>query len=300
VGDVDSILEHGRQKFSEAGLIANSADRAWVGLAAELRAHAPGEIPPILPTQTEITLTMTGDGEGVVRRNGDGRLQETPVLPGMLWLCPAGVYEDRISISRPIDRVGHVYLAPGLFAELSLERSGPVAPQSVGYLAGLNDPLVEHIVRAILAELELETAGGRLLVETLARGLVAKLAHDYGTATDEARDVGRLDGRRLERVVAFIADEIEGDLSIARLADVACLSRFHFARAFKSATGQSPHRYVARQRFSHAKQLLLGSDRSLIDIALACGFSSHTSFSRAFARQSGLSPATYRRQRRQR
>lgn len=292
------MLDHGQRKFPRAALAASSTGRGWQGISAELRSHPAGELPPIMPAQMEVTLTLSGDGTGVVRRNGNGSRQETAVAPGTLWLCPIGVYEDAISMSKPIAEVAHVYIPASRFTDLSAESAGAhIGPESIGYLAGIKDVLVEQMIRAIVREMRTETAGGRLLVETLALSLVATLAHSYSEGTSVAlpeRNRAVIDGPRLRRVLDFIADEIESDLSVKRLADVACLSRFHFARAFKGAMGVSPSFYVSHRRLRHAKALLLDSKRPLSDIAEACGFSSQGNFTRAFKRSVGVSPSHYR------
>ena len=77
----------------------------------------------------------------------------------------------------------------------------------------------------------------------------------------------RLDRRRLQRVLEFIEAHIEDDLNVATLASTACLSPLHFARVFKTATGESPHQYVSARRLEHAKALLTQTDRTLVDIS---------------------------------
>ena len=59
-------------------------------------------------------------------------------------------------------------------------------------------------------------------------------------------------------------------------------SRLCSSRSFKAATGSAPHEYVSRQRLDLAKRQLLTSDRLLVDIAYATGFSSQANFNRAF------------------
>ena len=93
----------------------------------------------------------------------------------------------------------------------------------------------------------------------------------------------------------YIEANLEGDLALEHLASVACLSRFHFARAFKAAVGRSPHRYVSARRLEHAKALLARDDRPLVDIALALNFSCQANFTRAFAQATGQTPGRYRR-----
>jgi len=95
-------------------------------------------------------------------------------------------------------------------------------------------------------------------------------------------------------VLDFIEANLEGDLTVSQLASVACLIQFHFARAFKAAVGQSPHRRVSAKRLVRAKELLFDADRALADIALALRFSCQANFTRAFRQATGQTPAQYR------
>jgi AraC family transcriptional regulator len=111
---------------------------------------------------------------------------------------------------------------------------------------------------------------------------------------DRTASTEGLDRRRLFRVLDYIEENLDGDLTIDRMASIACLSKYHFARAFKQAVGQSPHRYVSAQRLEYAKALLVQSDWSLADIALALRFSCQASFTRAFGQATGQTPGRYR------
>ena len=84
-------------------------------------------------------------------------------------------------------------------------------------------------------------------------------------------------------------------MTLARLAAVACLSRFHFSRAFKAAVGRSPHHYVSAKRLELAQQLLEKGDQPLAHIALTLKFSCQANFTRAFHEATGQTPAQYRR-----
>lgn len=294
-----SLHEHGARKFPDAALLASSEGRGWSGVAAEVRYHPAAELPPIMPAQVEITMTLSGNGDGVVRRSGNGRRQETAVRPGVIWLCPSSVYEDAISISRPIESAAHIYLSDTLFAQISKEsRSSAIRSDSIDYLAGLDDPIAAALIAAIVAEAKEETASGRLLVEALSLRLAARLATAYGTSGARlTRMTGGIDQARLRRVLDYIDANVEEDLSIEALARVACLSAFHFARAFKVAFGVPPHRYVAERRFRHATQLLQTTHLSLAEISDACRFSSQANFTRAFVRTTGITPGSFRRRR---
>ena len=96
--------------------------------------------------------------------------------------------------------------------------------------------------------------------------------------------------RRLSRVLDYVEANLEGDLTLDHLASIACLSRFHFARAFKAATGYSPHQYVSAKRLERAKAFLIRGDHSLVDIALTLNFSCQANFTRAFRQVTGQTP----------
>jgi AraC family transcriptional regulator len=90
---------------------------------------------------------------------------------------------------------------------------------------------------------------------------------------------------------AHLAD----DLALADLAALANLSRYHFLRAFSASTGLTPHRFFTRLRMQAAEGLLRGTDHSVVQVALACGYRSAGRFAAAFRREYGSSPGEYRR-----
>jgi AraC family transcriptional regulator len=294
----DAVYEHGAAKFPGAGLLMTSAERAWTGIAAEVRSHPAGELPPFTSSQLELTLALRGASPARVLRRGDGVQQDTVVRPRTLWLCPIGVSEDEVRITGPLPEILHVYLPAHLLGAVSEDRGGAaLSNDAINYTAGFEDDLLRQMAYAILQELQAESAGGKLLVEALALAMAARLANAHSSAPVEIsrNTAGRLDGARLKRVLDYIADHDDEDLTVADLAAVACLSRFHFARAFREATGATPHRYVSARRLERAKLLLVQTGASLAQIALSCSFSSQANFTRAFRRATGLTPGEYRR-----
>jgi AraC family transcriptional regulator len=161
---------------------------------------------------------------------------------------------------------------------------------SLRYEGGFQDPPLLEIASALVAQLQNQTSAGRLAAETLACSLAARLVQRHSLRTTP----GGLDRRRLSRVLDYIEANLEGDLTLDNLASIACLSRFHFARAFKAATRQSPHRYVSAKRLQRAKALLMLGDQSLVDIALSLNFSCQANFTRAFRQVTGQTPSRFR------
>jgi AraC family transcriptional regulator len=142
-------------------------------------------------------------------------------------------------------------------------------------------------------------AGGGLSdieASTLAHRLVAHMVRTYAEGGADASDppVGGLDRRTVERVTEYVDADLTATITLDRLADVAALSPFHFARAFKATTGLAPHRFVTARRLEAAKAALLTSDVSVVQVAHAVGFSNVSHFRRVFRRELGVAPGELR------
>lgn len=93
-------------------------------------------------------------------------------------------------------------------------------------------------------------------------------------------------------------DLIDGDyaepLVLDVLASEAGYSKYHFARTFADAYGETPRAYLSRRRVERAKDLLRTANLSITEICLLVGFESLGSFSALFRRLVGQSPSAYR------
>jgi AraC family transcriptional regulator len=129
--------------------------------------------------------------------------------------------------------------------------------------------------------------------------LAARLAQSYSdgwNATPPPDRHHRLDNARLRRVLDYIEQNADNDISVQELADIACLSPFHFTRMFSTAMGMPPARFVSQQRLEIAKALLANGKLPLTEIAFKSRFSSQASFNRAFRRATGMTPGEYQQQ----
>lgn len=100
---------------------------------------------------------------------------------------------------------------------------------------------------------------------------------------------------RLLRVLNYIHDNPNGDLSLDTLADVAAMSRFHWHRVFHGMTGETCAQAVRRVRLHRAACYLVQTEHSLDHIAEASGLGSPSAFSRAFKEAFGTPPAAFRK-----
>jgi AraC-like DNA-binding protein len=84
-------------------------------------------------------------------------------------------------------------------------------------------------------------------------------------------------------------------LTLDSMAEAANLSKFHFARAFAAAYGETPRTYLTRRRIERAKDLLRAANLTVTEICFLVGFASLGSFSSRFRQLVGVSPSEYRR-----
>ena len=105
---------------------------------------------------------------------------------------------------------------------------------------------------------------------------------------------GRLSDRQMAIVRAFIDEFMDRPISLSDIAESVGLSRFHFSRAFKVTTGQSPYHFVATLRVEAASRILKTTEISVAAVATAVGFTSSAQFRRAFYDRMGTTPQAFR------
>lgn len=99
----------------------------------------------------------------------------------------------------------------------------------------------------------------------------------------------------VESAIARMWESYGEPLSLSDIAKSAILSRFHFCRVFREATGVSPGRYLSAVRIYQAKRLLVSTSLSVTEISLAIGYNSLGSFTNRFTESVGASPTRFRR-----
>ena len=102
--------------------------------------------------------------------------------------------------------------------------------------------------------------------------------------------------RRIERVVQHIGAHLDDTLDLAKLAEIACFSPYHFHRIYRSVTGETVADTIRRERLHRAAGDLVRGQGTIVRIARTAGYGSVAAFTRAFAADYGIPPAQYRRQ----
>ncbi|HEY6187290.1 MAG TPA: AraC family transcriptional regulator [Pyrinomonadaceae bacterium] len=265
---------------------------SWEGIRLEHYRLREGDLPEHSHRDHLIMFSLKGGCQGVIRTASG--FEASGEADGSVCVIPSG-QPFRARITGDSEQLA-IYLEPSLVLRAADEpRAG--AGRAVEVIEGCapSDPVVKSVGMALLAELESEAPGGRLYAESLANVLAVHLLRHYTAAGDSAqRFTGGLSGRRLRRVLAFISDNYESDLSLAELAGVAEMSVFHFAREFKRTTGTTPHQYLIKFRVERAKALLTESEIPLVEVSSRSGFSHQSHFTRLFRRLTGTTPQSYR------
>ncbi|HSM81142.1 MAG TPA: helix-turn-helix domain-containing protein [Nodosilinea sp.] len=157
------------------------------------------------------------------------------------------------------------------------------------------DERLEAIALMLLGELHQANPGGQLYVESLTNLLAVHLLRQYAVSRPSLPGYASgLPQRQLLPVLDYIHGALDEDVKLADLAAIAGLSPFHFSHQFKQAMGVAPYQYVLQQRIERAKQLLKQTNHTIVEIALLCGFNSHSHLSKQFRQATGTTPSTYR------
>src|SRR5271166_1919852 len=218
-----------------------------------------------------------------------GLIREVPVAtPGSLWFYPPGL---ELRVVQPAARFVQVVWDTDLYSALLPELAG--AASRFEFLPGLQDPLLSQIVTTLAQEIE----GGfadRMLIESLGTAMCIRIAQRFvGHLPLPAGNKG-LSPERLRRVRDYVEAHLDDDLSLTVLADIACLSPYHFSRSFKEAAGVGPQRYVIQRRLDRAKNLLRQTREPLALIAQEAGFADQSHLTSIFRREMGVTPGRFR------
>lgn len=100
---------------------------------------------------------------------------------------------------------------------------------------------------------------------------------------------------RILSMMSFIQENFSEKLTLEQIAASAAVSTRECLRCFRTSIQLSPMEYLMDYRVQSAKKLLEGTDKSITDIALLCGFNSSSYFTKQFHKLCGITPAAYRK-----
>lgn len=157
------------------------------------------------------------------------------------------------------------------------------------------DESITALYRQFLLGCDWQQNANQLTLSTASTLLLTHLVQHYSNVQWQLPTItGGLAPVALRNVLEYIEAHLGEPLLLCDLATQVSLSEYHFARMFRQSMGVAPHQFVMQRRMARAKALLLSSNRSLTDIALACGFNSASHFSNRFKAAKGITPSQLR------
>lgn len=263
----------------------SSQGRPWPGLALWHQVGPEGDL-YVPPMASHTILVRRAVPTHLVQRHGLVT-KATPWQPGESLVVPAGLPTFWRS-EQPRDNL-HIDLAP---AWLQRSAQADVALQSC---FGRADPVLAGFAQLLLASLDTDTSLNQAFAERIAEAIALHLLEHHARPSRALRGPGGLSHRQLQRVEEAVRADLGARWTIERLARLAELSPFHFARAFKASAGASPHAWLRLQRMEAAARLVREGALPLAEIGSLTGHRSAAHFAQAFRRHWGVSPSAYRR-----
>lgn len=269
-------------------------ERRWDGVGLEVarwRAGAGADGLCRLPEHL-VFVTLAGSLARTRAVIDGGERYDGPDFPGAVTFIPANRERRALHQDGVIDHVT-IRIDPRR-VQLPDYVGDPDTVEFVGF-TDRADPFVRHLGRALTDEIRVADTTSRLLAESIVTTMMLHIVHRH---SNRARRVPRrhpaLTGPGLRQVVDYIDEYLSENIRLKRLADLAGMDVYQFARAFREATGTPPYQYVIERRVDRAVRLLLHTNLSIADIAHEVGLSSQSHLTTTFRKIMGTTPHAYR------
>jgi AraC family transcriptional regulator len=271
---------------------AGSRDALATGIAIEPYWGTQGDGPGAASHKHILTMCAKHPSRFEIRHGVNNRLSYVK-QPGSLSLVPAGACPS-MRAETEFDLVVCAFdsaMMRALQSELEHRPDGELRVQ-----ANFQDQAAQQLMTLLIADANDGHTTEKLYTEHLVQALAVRmLSFGGGTKPPSNNKVAYGLPRHVLRRIIERMRCFDSDLSLQALANESGYSRVHFVRMFKAATGSSPHNYLLNLKLERARELLKNPSMPLIDIALDCGFSSHSHMSRLFHKFVGVTPSAYRR-----
>lgn len=279
--------------------VVSSDARTWNGVAVSVSdmVCSPGRAwHDISPPQNRMAIVLEQIGGRVEpRTKKDQPSQSNWSGPQYIDYAPAGMlvwgYTDNIRSFRGADfAFDFASLESTLGERIDLQQTQTPHLQFF-------DERIFQIGSLLAAECTRPGDLSDLYGDSLVAALVVSFLR-FGKDRTEEKKQGTLAQWQLRRAKEFMEANLSTGVRLRDLAEIAKLSQSQFGRAFKASTGLTPHRWQLNLRIARAQQLLLDGELSLAQIALVTGFSEQSHLTRVFRSIVGVSPGSWRRDRR--
>jgi AraC family transcriptional regulator len=241
------------------------------------------------------TLSLHGGFERELFLNGSTKLVDEPIPEGAFSFHDLRV-AARLRMNSRSEFVQFYVPRESIDAVSDETRRRRI--HQLGLIPGqvVTDPIIQSIASALLPSLRQPEQASQLFVDHMALATSAHIASAYGGAQSAEPARGGLAPWQERRAKEMLKENLNGHISLDKIAAQCNLSAGHFSRAFRKSTGVAPHQWLQQFRVNEAKELLRSSKLSLLEIALSCGFSDQSHFTRVVTQLVGVSPGAWRRE----
>lgn len=244
------------------------------------------------PMADHVIMTFPAGSQQFERRTGNSVVTGT-ARPGCVTIIPAGS-TSRWDIHQPLTVI-QLYLPQRTLQRVASE-ADVAMPGNLLERSGHHDQITSRLLLSAADTLEGNVSLDALFRQQLTDLLATRLLTAHaGAPTTLGPIVGGLSPNVLRRAIERLRSGIDADVSLATLASDACLSRFHFCRAFKESTGLSPHAWLRQHRLEQAMNMLRDTDASVVSVAAELGYASQTAFAAAFRKLTNETPSNWRK-----
>jgi AraC family transcriptional regulator len=256
--------------------ILSSKNRGWENIVVEQFQHPAGEEKTYYNDEHSICLSLATRPVHLLQIKG-GKTHAGLYGQGDISVTPAKT--SFFARWNEDDQYLQIRIAADFIQNVAIEALG-MNPDRLELIPEFRtrDRQIEAMGMMLLAELQQEDLGRRLYIDSLANVLAVHLLRQYSVRQPRlAMYEGGLSERQLVVVLDYINEYLDRDIKLADLAQLVGI-----------------YQYLLQQRIERAKQLLKQTDKSIVDIAFSCGFSSHSHLSKQFRQLTGMTPKAFR------
>jgi len=288
-------LDYNTRDLSDCGdplkIELSSRNLGWDGVLLE-KGWSPHFYPENIITES-FYFALAVSSPATWKASSGNKTEQIKADPGEVWLNPPNtpftheVNEPCFFIILLVDET-----------ELYRNFTEKLPSRKLAFLNqyNVNDPALAGMINLFYEEAKNESRNGKAYIDTLKKLISAYFIKNYSDYQDiiSGNRSTILSDEMVDSVNEYIQSHLYDDISIDSLAFNTGLSRFYFLREFKKATGITPYQYILKFKLEKAVELLLKSDKPIIEIALNLGFTDQSHFTRTFTARYGISPKRYK------
>lgn len=277
--------------------LLSSAFYPWSGFLMEHhRVSDPKQYYSLLQVRLpQIILVLEGEGE--MQWYSESGYCKSVWKPGLVVFLNRDYEQKSLTYTGTPRSYLVIEISESLVANTQTDNSCELTLDLVHYAIGENLQAAA-LIRTMYDEILMGCPSGSLYAESLTVALAAHLSSYYAMCVSINSPRSRLSQAQINIIIDYIHENLGTHMTLEQLANTIGVTPFRLCKQFKEIMGITPYHYILEQRIERAKTILaeVGDVVSITDIALSLGFCSHSHFTAAFHKYSGISPREYRHQ----